>query len=654
MDNLLKILKNANRAYREGTPIMSDVEYDALEDKLRQIDPENDWFKRGVNDDKPKNREFELPYPMMSLDKIKRHDELMAWMKQYPKASFIVMPKYDGLSVGMSVSKSWTRGNGVVGQDCTEHVSAIYVKPEISDGLTVRGEIIIDNIDWESFKTINTTAKSQRNSATGLINGDFDIKRKEEYGLLRVMPYEIQGSELDKEKQLEIMMNNNYKKVVNPFHLTEESLLQMFMSWGKLYPIDGLVIEVNENEYRHNVEANGNPSYAVAYKHPSFSEMGRGVIEKIERNVNREGVVTPVIVLKEPINLAGADIQRVHGINMKYIYDWRLYPEETVTIVRSGEVIPKIIGVGDSKIPFREEFNSAIDYNDAYVKAVEGRKEEYYTVSEKFFKKYLYELSFCPVCHKELKPLYNPDGTWCEEVCTNEQCIGKILSSLVKFFEIAGLDGFGPKTIEQLMYEGNVSDFWGILNFSPSILKELEGWGEKSIENFLNEMERIKTTLPFARFLHATGWFADLGEKTIQKIIDADGWGKDVHELIEIEGVQKITADKFTAGFYMHEEYSDIIQHFFKFAYVKTPKAEGKLSGMVVCATGFRDQVLFKNIKDNGGVVGDGVTKETNCLIVKDINSTSSKVKKAQKMGIEILDIHGFKEKYFNSSNMMI
>ena len=646
INKLREEIRVANNAYREGNPTMSDKEYDTLENHLKELNPEDEWFRKGVNDEKPKNREMELPYPMMSLDKIKIYDDLVAWMKKYPKASFIIMPKYDGLSVGMSISKSWTRGNGIVGQDCTEHVSAVYIKPEMTGDTVVRGEIIIDNSDWTKFKEINVGAKSQRNSATGLINGDFDISRKKEYGLLRVMPYEMQGSNLDKEEQLKRMMNNNYEKIVNPFYLTEERLLKLFMSWSKLYPIDGLVIEVNEDEYRHNVEANGNPSYAVAYKHPSFSEIGHGVIEKIERNVNRDGVVTPVIVLKDPINLSGADIQRVNGINMRYIFDWMLYPGETVTIIRSGEVIPKIIGVNGIHIPFKDEYTNIKDYENAYDFAVKEREKQKSQIVANPYD--ILMLEKCPVCGEYLMRVIDFEtGIWHEMVCSNPECGGKQYASVVKFFEICGIDGFSDKTFYQLMDNGLIKkNWWEVFNLKPEDLLSLDGWAEKSVEKFFSELEKIRTTLPFARFLHATGWFSDLGEKTLQKIIDADGWGKDTYELVEIEGVQQITADKFTSGFYTYSKKEDIIQHFFNFAYVKTPKNDGKLNGLVVCATGFRDQMLFKEIKDNGGVVSDGVTKATNCLIVKDLNSSSSKLKKAEKMGIEILDINGFKTKY--------
>ena len=655
MDKIIKDLvdnlETANRMYREGNPIMGDYEYDLLEGRLREIDPGNSWFDRGVNDDKPKEREMELPYPMMSLNKVKTYDDLMSWANKFPDATFIVMPKYDGLSVGMNETTAWTRGNGVIGQDCTQHVSSIYMKPDVDGGNVVRGEIIIDNSDWKKFKQINEGAKSPRNSATGLINGDYDIKRIEEYGLLRIMPYEVQGSNLDKEEQLKVLLNQNYERVVNRLKMTEEYLLNLFIAWKRLYPIDGLVIEVNEDKYRHEVEANGNPSYAIAYKHSSFSEVGYGVIDRIERNVNRRGYVTPVIWLKESVNLAGADIQRVSAINMRYVFDWGLFPGESVMIVRSGEVIPKVIGVGDTLIPFKENYKNMKEYEEEYERAVLQRRR----VCDDDIPS---DLRKCPICGEPLVELY-VDDEWCEMVCENILCDGKRYSNVTKFFELCEVDGFGEKSFMQLMDCGLIErSFFEAFDITYGSLRELEGWGELNSHKFLVEMNRIRNELPLAKFLHATGWFADLGEKTLQKIIDAGLWWNRMdgsvrtagmyEKLLGVEGVQDITARKFVDGVEIYNEHKDLIikEYCFSFKYIKTPKNDGPLDGMVVCATGFRDQEMFGKIKSLGGVIGDGVNKHTTCLVVKDLSSTSSKMKKAEKMGIEILDINGFKEKY--------
>jgi NAD-dependent DNA ligase len=190
--------------------------------------------------------------------------------------------------------------------------------------------------------------------------------------------------------------------------------------------------------------------------------------------------------------------------------------------------------------------------------------------------------------------------------------------------------------------------YFDILNVDVDFLLRLDGWAETSAKAFVNECNKIKTTLPFARFLHATGWFGELGEKTLQKILDADGWDMPIEELINIEGIQTKTATTFLKGKELCNKYEWVFKPMFNFAYVKTSDVvnDGKLSGFNVCMTGFRDKMLASQISELGGNVLDSLTKNVNCLITKDKNSTSSKITKAQKMGIEVVDIQEFKTKY--------
>lgn len=643
VDSLRKRLLEANVTYRVGKPIMTDEEFDAIEEKLRMINPNDVWFSKGVNDEMPKERAYELPFPMMSLDKVKTIETLLEWAKKFPNATYVITPKYDGLSVGMSSTNSWTRGDGNIGQECTLHVDTIFQKPEIEEGDTVRGEIIITNRDWKKFVKINEKAKSQRNSATGLINGDFDKDRIAEYSLLTIKPYEIMGSNMNKDKQLMALMEEDFVIINDINKLTEKYLLSLFMKWRKKFPIDGVVIDVNENEYRRGVEANGNPSYTVAYKHVSFSERKDGIIDHIERSINRNGVVTPVVVLKEPINISGADILKVSAINMRYVSDWALYPNTKVTIVRSGEVIPKIVSVENTDIPFREDFSDAKAYQAAYTHAMISRL----VVTSKT-KEYDYLFNQCPVCGGSLKPLKNDNGEWCELICENPECDGRMYSNISKFFEICGVKEFGKKTFEQLIDCGLVeSSPFEVFNLTYNDLITLDGWAEVSVNKFLAEINRLRTDICQAKFCHATGWFSDLGEKTIQKIFDSgiEDFG-DEELLKSIEGIQETTAKKFIKGLDIYSEHDEWIADNFKFTYCTTPTNEGKLNGLNVAMTGFRDKELAAEIVRLGGIVGDGVTKATNCLMVKDINSASSKVQKARKNGIEILDIDGFKAKY--------
>ena len=409
---------------------------------------------------------------------------------------------------------------------------------------------------------------------------------------------------------------------------------------------------------RHGVEANGNPSYTVAYKHPSFSERKDGIIERIERSINRNGIITPVVVLRDPVNISGADIQKITANNMRYVKDWGLYPDTNVTIVRSGEVIPKIVAVETIDIPFRENFSDSKTYERRYRDAVNKRvcqlvnvvdsPETGITIVKNAINDFLFD--YCPVCGGQLTKVLNDNGEWCDLRCDNVECEGRMYGRVIKFFEILGIKEFGRKTFEQLIDHGFIeSSPFEAFNLCVGDLKTLDGWAEVSAHKFVVELNRLRQETCFAKFLHATGWFADLGEKTLQKIIDNDGEGKEIDYLCSIEGIQETTAQKFIKGMEIFKEHSEELSDLFFFTYYKTPSNEGRLSGLNVVMTGFRDKELSAKISEMGGMVGDGVTKETNCLIVKDINSTSSKVQKARKNGIEILDIDGFKEKYLLS-----
>lgn len=641
-------LFEANNAYREGRPFLTDAEFDALEEKLRMLNPEDEWFKSGVNDLTPKKRKVRLPYPMMSLDKVKTINAFAAWAQKFPNATFVITPKFDGLSVGRDGDTSWTRGDGTIGQDCTKQLMYVNCPYNSKRHTVVRGEIIFDNQNWSKFKELHPEASSSRNSATGLINADFDVNRIEEYKLLRVMPYELVGSQASKIMQLLYLGSEEYEWIRNIKDITEDKLLNLFLKWKTQYPIDGLVIDINEPEYRTGTEANGNPSYTIAYKSPSFSEVGEGIIQDIELNINRNGIITPVVILKEPISLSGAMVSRVSAINMNYVALWGIVPGEKVQIIRSGEVIPKIIGIGSVTIPFRENYNKVgdylIDYNGNSTKRFFEMKQTNVTLPEK--------LKVCPHCGTPLKMLTNEKiAEWCEMYCPNVTCSGRLLESVIKFFTIAQINGFGEKKIAQiasLFSSSSTPVFFQILNIDKETLLSLDGWAETSASAFIAECDKIKTTLPFARFLHATGWFGELGEKTLQKILDSDGWDMDLENLVLIEGVQDKTANVFLTGKITYNCYLNVFKDIFTFSYIKTSDVikEGKLSGLNVCMTGFRDKMLASQISEQGGNVLDSVTKNVNCLITKDKNSTSSKITKAIKMGIEVISIEEFKEKY--------
>lgn len=666
IQKLVKELHKANEAYRAGTPIMTDREYDELEHQLSRLDPNNDWFTRGVHEKAPKNRKQKLPFAMMSLNKVKTVEELLAWADRFD-SSLIITPKLDGLSVGIKNRglQAFTRGDGQIGQDCTKHLSAVSSclnTDKLQEDEVIRGEVIFTNKDFAQFKTLHPEAKNSRNSATGLINGDFDVSKKQEYECLSFMAYSILGEGMTKEEQLQHLNALNQSGTKMPFIVCKKLelkalskdreefrklLLNLFNEWKREFPIDGLVFDVNAAELRKGECANGNPEYAIAYKDPDFSEKGETTIDHIELQLNREGVATPVIALSETLNLSGADIQKVNGINMNYVHEWGLLDGQKVTIVRSGEVIPKIVAVGGVDIPFRENFSTDKEYKLAYESALRIRHIQ---PSYQAFLDLVEQADWaCPHCHRIL----HWDSNHVQMVCPNEECPERRLQTIVQFCKIIGVKNFGEESLRQLFDEGKISDIISLFYLVESDFEGLQGWATASIKSLLTELSRIKdNAVSFAQVAHASGYFGGLGQKTIQAIVDVIGIDENgkigllpVEKLCEIEGVQEITAKQFNEGLkrYYESNLCDLVQP----SFVVSPKPkEGKLSGMKVCFTGFRDANLKGQIEGFGGEVTDTLTKATNCLITKDINSTSSKIKKAKELGIEVLTPTEFVSKF--------
>lgn len=654
INELVSTLTDANNAYRAGVPIMSDVEFDELEQELKQLDPANPWFLRGVNDDVPKTRKVKLPVPMMSLNKVKTVEELVDWAKGF-RGEFIITPKYDGLSIGLFKTKTGalqavTRGNGEIGQDCTRHFMEMQDVPRIGnicEGENIRGEIIFTHANFEEFKQNHPEAKSSRNSATGLINGDFDITKAEDYRKLTVIAYNLSRvPELDKKAQIDIL--GQYYGTVEAIPHTvvtldfftsptcRQDLAHLFNCWRAVYPMDGLVIDVNNANERSlaGVYSNGNPKYSIAYKDPEFTSKADVIVGEILVQLNREGVATPVVCLKEPVFLADAEISRVSGINMQYIEDWGIAPGQEITIIRSGEVIPKIIAVNRVKIPFIEEYTSAKSYKTAYTKALMERQ-----IQPSFP---THSIETCPYCGSALE--WNDNHI--HKVCPNEDCPERRVQAVIQFCSILGIKGFGEGNLRQLFDARLVTAPYELFGLRANQLEKLPNWGEVSTQNLLQELRRVTAgNLPFAQIAHASGYFGGLGQKTIQLIVDAVGVDSDgvvndksVDELCRIDGVQEVTAKQFKNGLWLF--YDSILSELLTPAYIVSPSAgTGILSGSVYCFTGFRDKSLKERLESLGAKVVDSLSKKVTKLVTKDVGSSSSKVKKAQSLGIDVITL---------------
>lgn len=627
---LEKKIREYNKAYREGNPLISDNQYDELIEKLKEKDPENEIFKKGViEENEDSYREEVLPKPMYSLEKIKDVEELRRFVRDVWQLKnddqIVITPKYDGISllVQESDQKVWTRGDGEKGFRSDLHYKKIqngYKGLDYPFYYTF-GEVIFP---IESFLQHKGSYKSARNCVAGLFNADKPDDMLQYATFVRYGSFD--DEELDKDSQLALMqetydnvtgyitisarvlLNNNNEEVLD--------VLNTIFEREKKFKCDGLVLEVDSAEKRKKLGRlpNMNPRYAIAFKNPEWSERESTIVKEIEWNVSKDGNLKPTLVF-DPIDLCGATIQRATAHNAAYVLNNYIHPGAEVIIARSGDVIPKHIETVDFDI---QKYQELCD-----------------------------ELTECPCCGKQLKW----DSTQTELVCTNKNCKERKINEQIFFYTTLGIENFGEPTIRKF-YEAGYETFEDLLKATPEELMEIEGVGKSLVESLSKQFEDLEIKgRPFAQILTAYNCFGGVfGEKTCQMILDAldeDNINKimdleeiSIDDLINIEGVAKKTAIVFNKGI---EDFSKIT-NYIAISKIQNEKIKAAENQMNVVFTGVRDKELEKELISKGHIVGSGVSKKTTHLIVKDKNSTSSKMKKAQELGIKILTLEEFKK----------
>lgn len=648
----ISLLKKYNEAYREGNPEISDAEYDALVAQLKKEDPDNEFFKNGIVEKPTGERMEKLPVPMFSLEKVKSVNELISWIKSVrdPEESFYLTftPKYDGISLLYDENKGalWTRGDGVEGQRSDEWGKAMGIEkmPDsaIYKGVNFElkmpytwGEAIISKKNFEKLQK-STSYKTARN----LVAGIFNSKKPNEFTkYVEFIRYggDAKGSFLESIKQMFFDMVNQKKGKVQKiegcfdddartfaifvpsFEMVDERLLDdklhsLYEEWSKDYNIDGIVIAIDFIKAIIKVDlnerlSNGNPKYKIAFKDPLWSGCADTEVETITWKISKDGKSKPVINIK-PVQIGGVTIKNVTGYNAKYVIDNHIARGSVIRIIRSGDVIPKHI--------------ATLNYNEVECK------------------KMIVDTLQCSSCGGLL--VWDENNV--ELICKSNNCRQKKIGQLVYAFSVLGCEEFGEPTLTKL-YDSGYCSLQSIFCMSEAELGKIEGIGSVLAKIIYNQLIILKKDgVPLARLLTAMNFFeGKIAEKTCQKIFNNIIWEdilrlinnfeieKLLKELSKIEGISEITAKAFIEGVknYLHEGNVPV-----KISYIKEENNsfDGK---MIVCMTGFRDPELSSKLVACGHKVVDNITKETTHLIVKDKNSTSSKMKKAQKMGIKII-----------------
>ncbi len=602
LDELRNIIIQANASYRkgmdttiQGNAIISDQEYDNYIEMLRELSPNDELLNQIGLAIEDESRKEKLPIQMRSMNKVKTYAELDRWMelKDIPKTTeLVITPKYDGISFCANEiqKKAWTRGDGEYGQRSDEHFKRIGNSCDTIEHLTF-GEVMMPRLVFTDKYSVEF--KNPRNLVAGQINNKDPQKILSDLVYIR---YGVNGGDFKtKSEQLEYL--NKHQGIKVPFFITtiaelsDEKLLELFHKLNKEFELDGLIIEVNAEPLRNQLgreTSSGNPCYARAYK-GAFEEVRETEIIGISWNISKQGLLKPTLHVK-PIQLDGVTVSNVTGNNAKFVRDSGLGIGARVKIKRSGMVIPLIIAV-----------TKQVDFEMPIIDGVEV--------------------------------IWNESGI---ELMTSVETSEQRFKQLVSFFEILEVENVSEGIIKQLCDAGytTVSD---ILSLQISTLEKLEGFGKRRAEIVYNAIHNKMSNVELSKLQHATGFFKGLGSKKLALLEHFEN-KPSITDIISIEGFAETSAESYLEGW---DKFYDFIKEL-PITLKKTQKTQStssELSGLQFVFTGVRRSDLESIIAEKGGVVGSGVSKKTNYLVMKEIGSGSSKEQKALDLGVKVITV---------------
>lgn len=623
MENELKSkILSANKAYRAGTAIMSDAEFDSLVEQYEKTVTAEEFnaFRDSLHEAKGKIRHS---YVMGSLDKLKceEPETIVAFVKRHVRSKLNVSAKVDGISCRLKYSggklvESATRGDGNYGEDLSEKIG--YVKGIAHsipyDGeVDIRGELVILKSDFEDLSGF----ANPRNACAGIMNRKKTSKEwnVDDIGHVTFVPYTVLGPEYTKAKQFELLEKWGFENVawhrsfdMSCFKKDEDLISAMFeyATQDLPYEIDGVVISDdeyrNEDKYRPDAQAAVKTNQLVAET---------TLIDVVFEGPSKNGVFVPVAVL-EPVEIGGSMIARATCHNLDFMDEKGLTYGCGVKIIKSGDIIPKII-----------EVTSALP---------NARKIELPTI--------------CACCGEELVR----DGV--NLVCKNRDCSDQKTYQVKSFIKKLGVMNASYKTLKNF----GIDSYAKLLSFVPNK-------SYKSETKFCDELKtKVFTRSPIDLFCSLN--MKDLGKTLQKKIVDFYGWDNIKAGTFSgglPEGIGQITIDKFKDCYLQNMEVVNAIVSDVRYSWkaedVSVIKAKTAVKGSV-CFTGSLNTMGRKEASElavsAGFEVKSSVTKGLTYLVTNTPDSGSSKNVKAQKLGTKIITEDQFIELVSNQDGSVM
>lgn len=621
---LEEILIEASDSYYNKIEFIDDYTFDVLKEILEQRDPNNKFLSLIGAPILQTEKKVKLPIWMGSMDKVKPNSsELSKWLLKYNK-NYLISEKLDGLSGLLEIKCSegklssilYSRGNGQYGQDISKllkYLNLGKINYELlnkllkkNEKILLRGEIIIKKNTF--IKKYSDKYPKARSFVAGIVNSkNIDSNLAKDLDLViyeLVSPWSNYSEQFKLIKELGFNLVNFIKYDKLDSNKLKELLLN-FKSNSK-YDIDGIIISSTDKIVRNN---SGNPKYSVAFKMLLNEQIETTKVEYVEYNISKHGLLIPRVRFN-PITIGGDTIMFTTGFNIKYIIDNKIGKGTILQIVRSGDVIPYIYKIiKSSSAP--DLPNVEWKWNNTKIHAVVNKIDS------------------------------NPDV---------------IFKRIVNFFKILEIEGLGPGIIRKLIDAGYDSVL-KILKLTPTLIASIDGFQLKSANNLVNNIKKvIDKPINLNKLMAASNVFGTgMGEKKLKPVIETypnliELYNKNkltLDEIKKIEGFSDKTAGQFISALPLFINWLSV-HNLLKInkssSTTNTNSTNKPLAGNVYVFTGIRDNELERHIEDKGGKIGTQVNSNTTTLIVKDVNTNSSKILKAKQLNITIINIETARE----------
>lgn len=651
--------------YVLNSPVISDIEFDHMMRELQDLEAkypetydENSPTMRVGSDINKDFVQVEHKYPMLSLGNTYSEEEVTDFYERVRKSlnedfEICCEMKFDGTSISLTYEngklvRAVTRGDGVKGDDVTNNVKTIRTIPLVLKGdnypkeFEIRGEILMP---WEVFEKLNKEREAReeplfanpRNAASGTLklqNSSVVASRKLDaylyYLLGDNLPCDGHYENLQEARKWGFKISDTTRKVK-----TLQEVFDFIKYWDterKNLPVatDGIVLKVNSIRQQKNLGYTAkSPRWAIAYKFQAEKALTK--LQKVTYQVGRTGAITPVANL-DPVQLSGTIVKRASLHNADIIESLDLHEGDMVYVEKGGEIIPKITGVD-----------------------IASRTPD--SMPVKF-------ITHCPECGEPLTRFDDEAAHY----CTNEDsCPPQIKGKIEHFIsrKAMNIEGLGPETVDLFYQEGMIGNAADLYNLREQDIARLERFGEKSAQNIMAGLEASRQ-VSFERVLFALG-IRFVGETVAKKL---------ARSIKNIDTLMSATKEELMAIDEIGEKIAESIIHFFsseknrelvarlKAAGLKmemeaeeTAAVSNILEGQSIVISGVfavhsRDE--YKDIiEKNGGKNVGSISKKTSFILAGE-NMGPSKLEKAQKLGIKIMDEKEFLELIENAEKTTV